>query len=87
MAKFFSILEKIVGYKLFVAFGVFVILSFLGVIDEETKTMVIGYIPYFYIGAAIVILYKIVILVFTGIYQIKIEKRKDYLDEILALQK
>lgn len=43
--------------------------------------------PYFYIGATIVLLYKIVVLVFTSFYQIKIEKRKDYLDVILALQK
>ena len=46
-----------------------------------------GYIPYCYLGAAIVVLYKLVALVFTSFYQIKIEKRKEYLDEILAWQK
>ena len=46
-----------------------------------------GYIPYCYLGAAIVVLYKLVTLVFTSFYQIKIEKRKEYLDEILAWQK
>lgn len=45
-----------------------------------------GYIPYCYLGAAIVVLYKLVVLVFTSFYQIKIEKRKEYLDEILAWQ-
>ena len=46
-----------------------------------------GYIPYCYLGAAIVVLYKLVALVFISFYQIKIEKRKEYLDEILAWQK
>ena len=46
-----------------------------------------GYIPYCYLGAAIVVIYKLVALVFTSLYQIKIEKRKEYLDEILAWQK
>ena len=46
-----------------------------------------GYIPYCYLGAAIVVLYKLVALVFTSFYQIKIEKRKEYLDEILAWEK
>lgn len=46
-----------------------------------------GYIPYCYLEAAIVVLYKLVTLVFTSFYQIKIEKRKEYLDEILAWQK
>ena len=46
-----------------------------------------GYIPYCYLGAAIVVLYKLVVLVFTSFYKIKIEKRKEYLDEILAWQK
>ena len=87
MKKFFSILENIIGYTLFFAFTAFVILYFLGVIDEETRMKVMGYIPYCYLGAAIVVLYKLVALVFTSFYQIKIEKRKEYLDEILAWQK
>lgn len=87
MKKFFSILENIIGYGLFFAFTAFVILYFLGVIDEETRMKVMGYIPYCYLGAAIVVLYKLVALVFTSFYQIKIEKRKEYLDEILAWQK
>lgn len=87
MKKFFSILENIIGYTLFFAFAAFVILYFLGVIDEETRLKVMGYIPYCYLGAAIVVLYKLVALVFTRFYQIKIEKRKEYLDEILAWQK
>lgn len=87
MKKFFSILENIIGYTLFFAFAAFVILYFLGVIDEETRMKVMGYIPYCYLGAAIVVLHKLVALVFTSFYQIKIEKRKEYLDEILAWQK
>jgi len=87
MKKFFSILENIIGYTLFFAFTAFVILYFLGVIDEDTRMKVMGYIPYCYLGAAIVVLYKLVALVFTSFYQIKIEKRKEYLDEILAWQK
>ena len=87
MKKFFSILDNIIGYTLFFAFTAFVILYFLGVIDEETRMKVMGYIPYCYLGAAIVVLYKLVALVFTIFYQIKIEKRKEYLDEILAWQK
>ena len=45
-----------------------------------------GYIPYCYLGAAIVVLYKLVALVFTSFYQIKIEKRKEYLDGDFFLQ-
>ena len=45
-----------------------------------------GYIPYCYLGAAIVVLYKLVALVFTSFYQIKIEKRKEYLDGDSFLQ-
>ena len=87
MKKFFSILENIIGYTLFFVFAAFVILYFLGVIDEETRMKVMGYIPYCYLGAAIVVLYKLVALVFTSFYLIKIEKQKEYLDEILAWQK
>lgn len=87
MKKFFSILENIIGYTLFFAFTAFVILYFLGVIDEDTRMKVMGYIPYCYLGAAIVVLYKLVALVFTCFYQIKIEKRKEYLDKILTWQK
>lgn len=54
---------------------------------EKIEKELLSYMPYFYIGATIVLLYKIVVLVFTSFYQIKIEKRKDYLDVILALQK
>lgn len=87
MKKIFSILENIIGYTLFFAFTAFVILYFFGVIDEDSRMKVMGYIPYCYLGAAIVVLYKLVALVFTSFYQIKIEKRKEYLDEILAWQK
>ena len=86
MKKFFSILENIIGYTLFFAFTAFVILYFLGVIDEDTRMKVMGYIPYCYLGAAIVVLYKLVALVFTSFYQIKIEKRKEYLDGDSFLQ-
>jgi len=86
MKKFFSILENIIGYTLFFAFAAFVILYFLGVIDEETRMKVMGYIPYCYLGAAIVVIYKLVALVFTSFYQIKIEKRKEYLDGDSFLQ-
>ena len=86
MKKFFSILENIIGYTLFFAFVAFVILYFLGVIDEETRMKVMGYIPYCYLGTAIVVLYKLVALVFTSFYQIKIEKRKEYLDAESFLQ-
>lgn len=86
MKKFFSILENIIGYTLFFAFTAFVILYFLGVIDEETRMKVMGYIPYCYLGAAIVVIYKLVVLVFTSFYQIKIEKRKEYLDGDSFLQ-
>ena len=86
MKKFFSILENIIGYTLFFVFAAFVILYFLGVIDEETRMKVMGYIPYCYLGAAIVVIYKLVALVFTSFYQIKIEKRKEYLDGDSFLQ-
>ena len=86
MKKFFSILANIIVYTIFFAFAAFVLLYFLGVIDEETRMKVMGYIPYCYLGGAIVVLYKLVALVFTSFYQIKIEKRKDYLDGDSFLQ-
>ena len=46
MKKIFSILENIIGYTLFFAFAAFVLLYFLGVIDEETRMKVMAYIPY-----------------------------------------
>lgn len=54
---------------------------------DKVEKELLSYMPYFYICATIVLLYKIVVLVFTSFYQIKIEKRKDYLDVILALQR
>ena len=82
MKKFFSILENIIGYTLFFAFTAFVILYFLGVIDEETRMKVMGYIPYCYLGAAIVVLYKLVALVFTSFYQKRLKNGKNILIRI-----
>lgn len=89
MVKFFKILEKIVwviaALAIVAALAMMIIVAFVNLEKAEKELM--SYMPYFYIGATIVLLYKIVVLVFTSFYQIKIEKRKDYLDVILALQK
>ena len=89
MVKFFKILEKIVwviaALAIVAALAMMIIGAFVNL--EKVEKELMSYMPYFYIGATIVLLYKIVVLVFTSFYQIKIEKRKDYLDVILALQK
>lgn len=89
MVKFFKIIEKIVwviaALAIIAALAMMIIGAFVNL--EKIEKELLSYMPYFYIGATIVLLYKIVVLVFTSFYQIKIEKRKDYLDVILALQK
>ena len=89
MVKFFKIIEKIVwviaALAIIAALAMMIIGTFVN--HEKIEKELLSYMPYFYIGATIVLLYKIVVLVFTSFYQIKIEKRKDYLDVILALQK
>ena len=89
MVKFFKILEKIVwviaALAIVAALAMMIIGAFVNL--EKVEKELMSYMPYFYIGATIVLLYKIVVLVFTSFYQIKIEKRKDYLDVLLALQK
>jgi len=89
MVKFFKIIEKIVWVIAVLAIVAVLAMIFIGAFanHEKTEAEVLSYMPYFYVGATIVVLYKIVVLVFTSFYQIKIERRKDYLDEILALQK
>ena len=87
--KFFKIIEKIVygiaALAIVAALAMMIIGAFVN-LDKVEKEL-LSYMPYFYICATIVLLYKIVVLVFTSFYQIKIEKRKDYLDVILALQR
>ena len=83
IVKFFKIIEKRV-YGI-AALAMMIIGAFVN-LDKVEKEL-LSYMPYFYICATIVLLYKIVVLVFTSFYQIKIEKRKDYLDVILALQR
>lgn len=89
MVKFFKIIEKIVwviaALAIIAALAMMIIGAFVNL--EKIEKELLSYMPYFYIGATIVLLYKIVVLVFTSFYQIKIEKRKDYLDVILSLQK
>ena len=89
MVKFFKIIEKIVygiaALAIVAALAMMIIGAFVN-LDKVEKEL-LSYMPYFYICATIVLLYKIVVLVFTSFYQIKIEKRKDYLDVILALQR
>ena len=89
MVTFLKILEKIVwviaALAIVAVLAIMIIGAFVNL--EKVEKELMSYMPYFYIGATIVLLYKIVVLVFTSFYQIKIEKRKDYLDVILALQK
>ena len=89
MVTFFKIIEKIVygiaALAIVAALAMMIIGAFVN-LDKVEKEL-LSYMPYFYICATIVLLYKIVVLVFTSFYQIKIEKRKDYLDVILALQR
>ncbi len=86
---FQKIIEKIVygiaALAIVAALAMMIIGAFVN-LDKVEKEL-LSYMPYFYICATIVLLYKIVVLVFTSFYQIKIEKRKDYLDVILALQR
>ena len=86
MDKFFKIFETILCFTMMLALVIVLILWITGV-NATPMEWTLKILPYFYVVAAIVVLYKIVVLFFTSFYQIKISKRKDYLDEILALQK
>ena len=87
MVKFFKmkIVWVIAALAIVAALAMMIIGAFVNL--EKVEKELMSYMPYFYIGATIVLLYIILVLVFTSFYQIKIEKRKDYLDVLLALQK
>ena len=86
MGKFFNILETILYFTMILALVIVIILWITGV-NATPMEWTYRILPYFYVVAAIIVLYKIVVLFFTSFYQIKISRRKNYLDEILALQK
>ena len=65
MVKFFKILEKIVwviaALAIVAALAMMMIGAFVNL--EKVEKELMSYMPYFYIGATIVLLYKIVVLV------------------------
>ena len=62
---------------------------FIGAFANFDKNQVVwsSYVPYLYGAAAIVVLYKIIVLYFTSFYQTEIDVRKEVLASFIDAQK
>lgn len=87
MAKFFDRLGDIFAV---VAILTILVVGFLWItdsIDMSTKEWIQKAIPYCYGVAALIVIFKIIVLAFSMMYEVKIAKRKDILDEYYVKQK
>lgn len=77
MVKFFKIIEKIVGIIAALAIAAVLAMVFIGAFANLDKDQFdwSSYIPYFYGAAAVVVLYKIVVLYYTSFYQTEIDEK------------
>lgn len=71
MIKFFKIIEKVVWAIAILAIVAVLAMIFIGTFANFDKNQVVwsSYVPYLLGAAAIVVLYKIIVLYFTSIYQ------------------
>ena len=76
MVKFFKIIEKIVWIIAALAIAAVLAMVFIGAFANLDKDRFdwSSYIPYFYGAAAVVVLYKIVVLYYTSFYQTEIDE-------------
>lgn len=77
MVKFFKIIEKIVWIIAALTIAAVLAMVFIGAFANLDKAQFDwpSYIPYFYGAAAVVVLYKIVVLCYTSFYQTEIDEK------------
>ena len=77
MVKFFKIIEKIVWIIAALTIAAVLAMVFIGAFANLDNAQFdwSSYIPYFYGAAAVVVLYKIVVLYYTSFYQTEIEEK------------
>lgn len=77
MVKFFKIIEKIVWIIAALIIAAVLAMVFIGAFANLDKAQFDwpSYIPYFYGAAAVVVLYKIVVLYYTSFYQTEIDEK------------
>lgn len=77
MVKFFKIIEKIVWIIAALTIAAVLVMVFIGAFANLDKPQFdwSSYIPYFYGAAAVVVLYKIVVLYYTTFYQKEIDEK------------
>lgn len=77
MVKFFKIIEKIVWIIAALTIAAVLAMVFIGAFANLDKAQFdwSSYIPYFYGAAAVVVLYKIVVLYYTTFYQKEIDEK------------
>lgn len=77
MVKFFKIIETIVWIIAALAIAAVLAMVFIGAFANLDKDQFdwSSYIPYFYGAAAVVVLYKIVVLYYTSFYQTEIDEK------------
>lgn len=77
MVKFFKIIEKIVWIIAALTIAAVLAMVFIGAFANLDKAQFdwYSYIPYFYGAAAVVVLYKIVVLYYTSFYQTEIDEK------------
>lgn len=81
MVKFFKIIEKIVWAIAILAIVAVMVLISIGAFARFDKVQIdwSSYISYLYGAAAVVVLYKMVVLYFTSNYQTEIEIKTEML--------
>lgn len=89
MIKFFKIIEKVVWAIAILAIVAVLAMIFIGAFANFDKNQVVwsSYVPYLYGAAAIVVLYKIIVLYFTSFYQTEIDVKKEVLASFIDAQK
>ena len=77
MVKFFKIIEKIIWIIAALTIAAVLAMVFIGAFANLDKAQFdwSSYIPYFYGAAAVVVLYKIVVLYYTSFYQTEIDEK------------
>lgn len=83
MIKILSKLGNAIGYTIVVVCLIISIFAILGLINEEIRLKIIGWVPYIYMVSIIFILYKLTIFYFLSFYHIKINRRQKYLNSII----
>ena len=83
MIKILSKLGNAIGYTIVVVCLIISIFAILGLINEEMRLKITGWVPYIYMVSIIFILYKLTIFYFLSFYHIKINRRQKYLNSII----